>query len=492
MISKLVSLVSGILVVPFIINNLGIDGFGLWEIILAISTLLFTFQSSISYIIMWQTSSALGLSTENGVVEWYRKGLFFAYAQFVIFFMAIILFSQNLLHMFNVPADLYTVSRHLLLWICFFTLLNNVTEVISAVLSSYHLSGYAGMVQSLTQAFGFLVMILLLIGGYGYNGLIIGFVINKILNFLILYFKFIKVTGIKTMLLSIPTRKNFITIKNYLWYTVIGSVANISRDQLIKLIISNLASTKVVGYFGIATRLSQLIIFMCSFFTIPTISESASLNSSGNIAGVKNIFQRVTNSVIFISGFFTIIVAGLGQLIVYIWVNDVNPGISDYISIILLGNLVAIILTGAGTAVCKGIGKVELETRYIMVNLCLYAILLFFMLPLFGFLGAIITSSLAWAVSSLYFSHLLTTRTYLTSATLKKAGIAIIIIIFFTVLFQQLFPLAILHSPSRLIACLVVGVISLLFLPIYYLVMYYIGVMPAPQKILLFTKGMFN
>ena len=73
----------------------------------------------------------------------------------------------------------------------------------------------------------------------------------------------------------------------------------------------------------------------------------------------------------------------------------------------LFGSTFAVMLTGTGSSLCKGIGRVEIETIYILLSLILNVILKVVLVLSLGPIGTVISSALSWAIASVVFAVLL-------------------------------------------------------------------------------------
>jgi peptidoglycan biosynthesis protein MviN/MurJ (putative lipid II flippase) len=99
------------------------------------------------------------------------------------------------------------------------------------------------------------------------------------------------------------------------------------------------------------------------------------------------------------------------------------------LGLLLCGYAPAVILTGAGTCICKGIGRIEIETVYVAISLILNIGLTIILVQSVGPTGTVIATALSWAIGSVFFAFYLHRHLALeVEATLRAAKACIAII----------------------------------------------------------------
>jgi peptidoglycan biosynthesis protein MviN/MurJ (putative lipid II flippase) len=83
----------------------------------------------------------------------------------------------------------------------------------------------------------------------------------------------------------------------------------------------------------------------------------------------------------------------------------------------------ASMLTGCGTAICKGLGILHIELKYIIISLAGNAVLKALLIPIVGAMGSVIASYLSWGLASIVFICLFHRATGITkSPSYRLAG----------------------------------------------------------------------
>ena len=122
---------------------------------------------------------------------------------------------------------------------------------------------------------------------------------------------------------------------------------------------------------------------------------------------------------------------GLSDPLILLWIGAPVPEAPTILRILAAGSLVAVAITGPGTAICKGIGRPDIELRYVVVSLLVNVVLTAGLVLTIGPIGTVAASSASWALGALYFAVLVhralklpRAPTRMAAATLIGTGVA--------------------------------------------------------------------
>jgi O-antigen/teichoic acid export membrane protein len=202
----------------------------------------------------------------------------------------------------------------------------------------------------------------------------------------------------------------------------VGSIAGALRDQTDKIVLASLASPAWVAYYGIAARLCSLVMEIISFFYFPIMTAAGALNAMKDWDGVRHLYSRLMATVSIATGLIVIMVAGLADRLVILWLGRPIPEVTPLLWLLITGTASAAILTGPGTAICRGCGRVGIETTYLAFNLILNLILTILLVVLIGPIGTAVATGTTWAVSSILFLIVLHRRLDLPVAASRRAA----------------------------------------------------------------------
>lgn len=415
--------------IPIVVNKLGIAGYGTWESIIAVSFLTNMFQGTISGTLLWMVSNAHGSNDIESVRKYLRMGVFLSLVLFLIITPASWFGRFFLIDLFKVPSEFAVTAAWILPCIVGLMLLGSISEILGAVIGGFQRSGATTLTLAVATTANNVLVIICLMLGLGFWSLLIGFAVGFLISTIGLYIVALRVVGPLSLLPQLPSRSVLVKVAPYAGFMLLGALSLALRDQTDKIILSSVASPAWTGFYGIAARLSGLVLIICTFFYVPTIAASGALYSNNDQEGIYKLYDDVITMMSFLVGLFVVLIAGLYDRLVVLWIGKPIPEVGLILYLLLIGYTMAVLLTGAGSSVCKGMGIVRIETIYIVIGLILNIGLKIILVPLIGAMGTLASSAISWAVSSIIFVILLHKYTRVpTSATLKAVKTLFVIV----------------------------------------------------------------
>jgi O-antigen/teichoic acid export membrane protein len=116
------------------------------------------------------------------------------------------------------------------------------------------------------------------------------------------------------------------------------------------------------------------------------------------------------------------VVAGLADQLVIVWLGHPIHEVTVLLWLLIAGTASAAILTGPGTAICRGCGRVGIETTYLAFNLVLNLVLTVSLVLLIGPIGTAVATGSTWAASSILFLVVLHKRLDLPAQASRRAA----------------------------------------------------------------------
>lgn len=401
--AMLVSLVT----VPFVIGKLGLLGYGSWEVLLSVSIITTIFQNALGGTLLWRVSSAYGTGDDAEIRRLPRLGIAVTLMVYSVTFPLVLACRHPLVQLFHIPLELRASALVILPCIVGVTVLGGVNESLAAVLRGSQEAGYASVIQTLA---GFMNAGVLLIGlarGAGLWSLLAGYSVASLLTGIGYYLRASYLYGWLDIRPKWPTRQDVLATRRYIGLLSIGSFSSLLRGETDKLVLAGFASPAWVGIYAIAARMSSVVLESSNFFYNPTIAATGAMNGRGDWQGVRKLY--VTMAAVFpvAAGLVSVLVLSLYDRLSVLWLGRSVPGIAPILFLIVAGNAVAVILTGSGTSICKGLGKLEIETTYVVTGLILNIILTVTLVLTVGAIGTVIASTVSWAIGAVLFIVLL-------------------------------------------------------------------------------------
>jgi O-antigen/teichoic acid export membrane protein len=233
-----------------------------------------------------------------------------------------------------------------------------------------------------------------------------------------------------------PRISDIKTVRKYVGCLVLGSFSASLRTETDKIVLAAFASPTWTGYYSLAARLAGLAMEVSNFFYVPTIAAVGALQAKDDWPGIRSLYSNLMMVVPAIAGAVIVVVAGFPRHLMMLWIGRDVPEAVPILGLLLCGYAAAVILTGPGTCICKGIGRIEIETVYIAVSLVLNLGLTIILVRLLGPIGTVIATAVSWVVGSVFFAFYLHRRLPLRAAATMRAGKAFIAIIAIIILIR--------------------------------------------------------
>ena len=410
---KVIAITVSLISVPIVVNRLDVIGYGTWESIIAVSVISNIFQSTISGTLLWKISRAYGVDDLDSVRQYLGVGIFFSLLVFLTVTPLAWMSRDLLIHMFQVPEQFRRTASIVLPCVVGLMTLGSVNEVMAALIGGFQKSGISAFIQSSSMICNSLAVIACLFWGLEFWSLLVGFAVGFLIYGVALYTTARRILGSFSLRPRLPKKGVLQGTMSYAGFMLLGAVSIALRDQTDKIILSSVASPVWTGYFGIASRLSGLILIITGFVYVPTIAAAGALHSRDDWPGVQRLYSDVMTIMALVVGLFIALIAGLYDRLIILWIGRSIPEVGTILYFLIAGNAVAVLVAGTGSSVCKGIGIIRLETIYIIVGLMLNLILKFVLVLWIGAIGTVISSAASWAIASVVFIVLLHKNTQL-------------------------------------------------------------------------------
>lgn len=420
--SRVLSAATSMITVPVVLARLGIAGYGSWESMMAIAALVTVFQTTISGTLIWKMSAFFGSEEFSQIERLMGVGIAFVLGMFSVVAPLAWTFRHQLTDLANPPV-IYRAASLLVIPILVSQLtLGALSETFAAVLIAYQRAGISTLIQTGALMANSAFVIVGLLNDWQVWSLLLGNTVGVIVGIAGQYIAVVRISGIRKVWPSAPSWSESKPLLKYAGFLALGQISIALRDQADKLVLANVGSTSWTAWFGLASRLASLTLVACSFFYVPLVSAVASLAAQGDWPGVRRIYANTMIGMPYIAGVFVVIVASAYDRLLGIWINRSVPEVGPILFTLLAGNITAVVLTGVGSSLCKGLGKVSVETIYIVICVVTNILLKIVLTPWLGPIGAVVASSTSWIFGSVIFVILLHKSVELPNTVIRAAA----------------------------------------------------------------------
>jgi O-antigen/teichoic acid export membrane protein len=421
-ISRLLSMGTSLVTVPVVLSRLGLGGYGGWEAMMAIAALVTVFQTTVNGTLVWKMSAAYGNGDAAGIRRLMGVGIAVVLGMFALITPLVWATRYQLVGLSNIPP----LYRDAAVWVIPIlvsqTTLGAAGETFAAVLIAHQRAGITTLIQTtaLMANSGFVIVGLL--HGWQVWSLLLGNTVGVVAAIAGQYLAVAKICGIASVQPHLPNWDEARPLLKYAGFLALGQISIALRDQTDKLVLASVGNTVWTAWFGLASRLSNLVLAICSFFYVPLVAAVAALAARGDWVGVRRIYADTMIVMPFLTGAFVVLVASSYDRLLTVWIGHAVPQVGPILFILLTGNITAVVLTGVGSSLCKGIGKVSLETIYIVICVVANVVLKLVLTPWLGPIGTVLSSAGSWALGSIIFVIMLHQAVELPNTALRATA----------------------------------------------------------------------
>ena len=420
--SRVMMAVVTLLAIPVFVARLGLAGYGVWEVILTISGFSMLWQGPLSGTLLWAASNAYGNGDHPRLRELVRIGIFSNLILTSLLLLPIF-FSRNLLPpLFHVPLPQQPQVAVILPAVLASTLASGIGDSYAAVIDGCQRMGLTALVRASAHFVGTAVALGGVMAGHGLYSLAFGQWSAAIAAWVGFSLLARKICPSVRFGMCMPRRYDARALVSYSALLFVGYVSALFRDQTDKLVLTAFARPVWVGYYTIAARLTSLVLELCKFVYGPTVTLAGALCAKADALALKALYSTVMAWLPPVLGLGVLFIGGLHRHLIVLWFGRQIPEVTPIVLLLLAGNGAAAMLTGPGTAICRGIGRVSLETRYVIVGLVMNIVLTIILVGTIGAIGTVWASALSWAGGSLYFACLIPARLEFPAAPAAYAG----------------------------------------------------------------------
>jgi O-antigen/teichoic acid export membrane protein len=387
---------------PLIIMHIGQTEFGIYAIVLGfIGTFgLLDFSFSASFIKFISEHYNQGKTEElNKTIN---TGLFFYIVFTLLICVIVLIFSESILRLINIPADLFELAQFsLYISLIIFFIATSSTIFVSVLISiqKMYLNSIIGLVINIIN---FVVTYLLLVSGYGLRGILYAQLVAVTVSvFFNIFLAFREVPGIRISP-SYFSRITFKTMGSFGLQMQVSRFSTFLSEKYDEFLLGYFTTLGNVTYFNLANRVTRL----GKFFPLQLFQQvapvAAELNAKKEENKLNELFFEATKYLTVFSAPIFLYILIFAELIIDTWMG---PGyeITVYLlRFLAIGQLVNLLISAPGNSIIPNLGKPKFLMYEGLINLGVNLVLSFLLIKYYGILGAAIGTSVATIVSSFY------------------------------------------------------------------------------------------
>lgn len=396
---------------------------------MAIAALVTVFQTTISGTLVWKMSESFGNGNLAGIRRLMGVGIGTVLAMFALITPVVWAMRYQLVNLSNIPALYHDAAVWIIPILVSQTTLGAAGETFAAVLIAHQRAGITTLIQTAALMVNSAFVVLGLLNGWQVWSLLVGNAIGVAASIVGQYLAVVKICGIASVRPYVPSWSEAAPLLKYGGFLALGQISIALRDQTDKLVLASVGDPVWTAWFGLASRLASLVLVVCSFFYVPLVSAVAALAARDDWVGVRRIYSNTTMVMPFLAGMFGVLLASAYDRVLMMWIGRSVPEVGPILFILLAGNITVIALAGVGSSLCKGIGRVSLETSYIVLCVVSNVILKLILTPWLGPIGTVLSSAGSWTIGSIVFVIMLHRAVELPKTVFRAAAMLPIMIV---------------------------------------------------------------
>lgn len=395
-------LLSRFLLTPLILHYLSLAEYGLWSLCFVVMGFLALSSMGLEATYIKYVAQFHAEKRPEAINQLLSTGLLvtsiFALVTLVVLWQGL----PVLVSLLNIPADLIDVASFVFMGTGFIFMLDISLNCFARALDGYQYLALTAKIRFWSSLVELLMIVPLLMSGFGIYGLMIAFFLRYLLVILINIIYAYKLIPDLHLSLRLVNKPSLRILLSYGSKMQLLSVINILISTFDRLIITSSLGLAANGLYEIGRKIPSKgarIPTEISGAIMPALSH---LQGSRDMAGARVLFLNGSRYMTMLSAPLFCFFAAVAPQAIFIWLGTGYEGAATIMRIISLATIIHL-LTGASSALARGLDRLDWELKYACFNLVLCVIFTPLLAWLFGLIGAAAGVSIAITCSSCYF-----------------------------------------------------------------------------------------
>lgn len=393
------------LLTPYIVHKIGIERFGIWAIANTAINFFIYFDLGIGSSFVKYISEYNTKKNYKMINEVINTGLIFSlFFCFCIVFIAMLLknFALNLL---KFPSELHKDVLIAFFGVLVVFIINYIFTVFKSTLYGLQRMDITNIIYIIVSIPGTIGLVLFLSLGFGLKGLIYNSIIVAIVTVISYAACAYRVFPQMVISLRYISMKMFRKLWNFGFKVQIASFSEFINDSLDKLLLGYFLNVRLVGFYELGSKIAITAGNLPSVL-LPAIEPASSeLDAAKDTRALNNLYTRGTKYIVFLALPLALFVIANASPIMHFWMGKSGYEKSALaIQILTIGHSFFLV-NSVGRLMARGMGIPQFEMISALIILGLNFFLSITLIILFGFIGALIGTSVSAIIGSLFFMN---------------------------------------------------------------------------------------
>lgn len=401
-VSQVISFSFPLILTPFIIGRIGESAYGIYALALGFAGIFGLFDMSISSSFIKFISEHYNKKEFKELNSVINTGIIF-YAVFSLIFCIIgLIFKDKVLSLININENFRETANiaYIISLIAF--LVTNSFGIFNSILVSLQKMYFTSILGLLLSFFNFVLIISLLIYGFGLKELLYLYIIVTCINVLISFV--VAKKALPQMRLN-PFRFHLPSLKKMTNFGIqmqISKLAAFISDKYDEYLLAFFSVISNVTFYNISTKIVRVGRFLPIQLFPQVAPIAAELNARDETQKISQLFNDTSKYLTIVSlpifSFFFI----FADVIVTTWMG---PGfdISIYLlRILTVGQLINMIFSAPGNSIIPNLGKPKYQMFEGLIFLSINLVLSYLLIKYYGIVGAAFGNTISTGIASLF------------------------------------------------------------------------------------------
>jgi O-antigen/teichoic acid export membrane protein/GT2 family glycosyltransferase len=393
--SQIATLVIPFILTPYIISKIGEAQFGIYAVVLGVTTSFGLFDISISSSFIKFISEYYNKKDYNNLNNTINTGFIFYVAFSVIFCFLGYLFRDKLLSLINIPPDLYQVGMNVLNIALLLFFVSNAFTIFGSVIISLQKMYITSILATIISVLNFVLVIILLNAGFGLEGILLSQLITATLSSVIILFIAKKSLPELKFGIRFFKRDSLKNMGKFGLQMQVSKMASFASDKFDEFLLAAFSTLNNVAFFNIANRLIRVGRLFPFQLVVQVAPVAAELNGKGETVKLQKLFVDTTKYLTFVTIPIYIYIIAFADHIITVHVAR----------ILAISQIANLILSAPGNSITPNIGVPKYQMYEGVFHLVINVVLSYFLIREYGIIGAAYGNTISTIVSSYYVYH---------------------------------------------------------------------------------------
>jgi O-antigen/teichoic acid export membrane protein len=396
------SMILGLLLTPFIVVKLGMTGYALWSLVLVIANSLLTWDLGLGNALVRHVAHYYARQDYNGLNAVMSTALLLYMVLAAGAITLTIVLCPVVLSAFRVPLEQWDEAGWVLVTTVVAFALGKALGVFRGLVTGLQHMRLTNLIITLHATLNTLGTVVFLQLGYGLKGLALNEILTMVLTTSLSVVAALRVFPMLRVNPLLLRRKTVTTLLSFGLKVQITSLGAVISLQVNKLLIGYFLNLNLLAAYELGFKVVYSLISLLRLVSSAVMPAAAELHAKDDHDLLQQLYRKGSKYLVFVVvplGFITVLHA---HSITAAWLGMPPPEVARVIQFLMCAygfNL----LTTMGTAMARGVGHPEFETRYAVLVIVSNLLLDIVLMPILGLDGLLAATLVAIVLGSLYF-----------------------------------------------------------------------------------------